>query len=97
MTFDESGRYYPVIFFDEFWLTREKMMEINSSLTDLNVTLSYSPLGLLRWQMMNQMEQSFKMQEAMGTSVEAESDEFKVSSIYLIYIIYNLYNLFTYI
>jgi len=77
MVIDPKGRYYPVIFFDEFWLMKENLIEINSTVTSLNLTLSYSPISLLRWQMMMQMEQSFKMQQTMGTSVESESDEFK--------------------
>lgn len=76
-TYDSIGRYYPVLFFDEFWLFGEHLIELNDTVKVLNLTLSYSPLSLLKWQFMLQMEQSFKMQESMGTSVEGESDEFK--------------------
>lgn len=40
--------------------------------------MEYYPLSLMKWQMMLQMEQSFALQQSMGTAVEEESDEFKV-------------------
>jgi hypothetical protein len=78
MQFDsESGGYYPVLFFNEFWLLRDYLIAINDTVKSLPLTVSYSPLSLLKWQMMQQMEQSFAMQTSMGTAAEGESDEFK--------------------
>lgn len=74
---DESGDYFPVLFFDEFWLFREHLILINDTVDILNLTLSYSPISLMKWQLFLQMEQSFSMQKSMGTAVEDESDEFK--------------------
>jgi len=53
------------------------LIPINSTVETLNLTLHYSPLSLMRWQFMLQMDQSFAMQQAMGTAVEDESDEIK--------------------
>jgi len=74
---DQSGDYFPVLFFDDFWLFREHLVPINESVETLNISMSYSPISLMKWQMMLQMEQSFSVQKAMGTAVEDESDEFK--------------------
>jgi len=64
-------------FFDEFWLFREHLILINDTVDILNLTLSYSPISLMKWQLFLQMEQSFSMQRSMGTAMEDESDEFK--------------------
>jgi hypothetical protein len=43
----------------------------------VSLSLSYSPISLIKWQLYLQMQQSFEMQESMGTAMEGESDEFK--------------------
>jgi hypothetical protein len=79
MQFDSlTGGYYPVLFFNEFWLLREHLIAINDTVKSLPLSVSYSPYSLMKWQMMLQMEQSFAMQTSMGTAAEGESDEFKV-------------------
>eukprot|EP01118_Nematostelium_gracile_P005974 TRINITY_DN1907_c0_g1_i2.p1 TRINITY_DN1907_c0_g1~~TRINITY_DN1907_c0_g1_i2.p1 ORF type:complete len:565 (+),score=124.80 TRINITY_DN1907_c0_g1_i2:56-1750(+) len=77
LKFDETGKYFPVLFVNEFWLFREDYMEINETLKELPLTLSFSPLSLMKWQMMLQMEESFAMQRSIGTAAEDESDTFK--------------------
>ena len=83
MIFDKSeDYYYPTIFFNEFWLMREHLYPINDTTQELPLHLSYSTISLWKWQMMIQMEQSFKMQESMG-AVESEKDEVKVTLLLL--------------
>ena len=83
MIFDKAeDYYYPTIFFNEFWLMREHLYPINDTTPELPLHLSYSTISLWKWQMMIQMEQSFKMQESMG-AVESEKDEVKVTLLHL--------------
>jgi hypothetical protein len=79
----EVGGFLPVLFVDEFWLLKDQLIAINETLESLPLTLSYSPISLLRWQMMLQMEQSFAMQQSMGTAVSEETDDFKVQPFHL--------------
>lgn len=77
---DSSGNHYkPVLFFNDFWLMPDDMIPVNETVPSLTLSLAYSPISLMKWQMMIQMEQSFAMQQSMGTSREGESDEFKVT------------------
>lgn len=76
--FDALGRYFPVLYFDEFWLMRDHLIPINDTVKELNLSMSYSTFSLMKWQMFMQMEQSFAMQESIGTAAEGESEEFKV-------------------
>jgi hypothetical protein len=77
MQFTENGAFYPVLFFNEFWLTKDDLIEINETLQECKLTISYAPLSLMKWQLMLQMEQSFALQQSIGTAVEDEADEFK--------------------
>lgn len=74
----DNSSYLPVLFVDEFWLFQEHLISINDSVSILPLTLQYSPISLMKWQMMEQMEQSFRMQQQIGTAVESESENFKV-------------------
>ncbi len=79
MKFDsETGNYYPVLFFDEFWLLKEHLIIVNDTVHTLPLTITYNPLSMMKWQMMLQMEQSFLMQKSIGTAAEGDEDEFKV-------------------
>ena len=77
-----ASAYYPVLWIDEFWLLTETMTPINETVTSLNLSLDYSTISMMKWQMLTQMEQSFSMQESMGAAGEGDSDEFKVEEIY---------------
>jgi hypothetical protein len=78
MEFDPaSGKYYPVIYHDEFWLMKEHLIAINSTLTQLELTMSYTTIGLMRWQMQSQMERQWQQQADMGTHRDQDTDEVK--------------------
>jgi len=76
MQFNSDGNYFPVIFFNNFWLLKEHYLQINNSLSHLPLHLTYEPLSLMKWQLMVQMDQSFTMQKQFG-AVESEIDDIK--------------------
>ena len=81
MSFDPAtGNYFPTISVSTFWLLRDKLLQLNASLSGqpLNVSMSVETLSLWRWQTYLAMEQSFAMQQAYGAAVESEADELKV-------------------
>lgn len=77
LVFDDNGRYYPVVYFNDFWLLRDKLVPVNDTLEELEVHLHLSTLSAWWWQIQMQLEQSFKMQLNTGLSQEGESDELK--------------------
>jgi hypothetical protein len=77
MRFDSAGRYFPTVFFNEFWLLREHLVPLNESITNLTLSMTLEPIALWKWQFMSQADQSFQMQLSMG-STESEIDEIKV-------------------
>lgn len=72
-----SNDYYPVVYPDYFWSFSEHFLRINDTLTSLPLELSYSTMGMWKWQLQSQMEASWKMQESWGASNEGESEEFR--------------------
>ncbi|KAG1679660.1 hypothetical protein FOA52_006177 [Chlamydomonas sp. UWO 241] len=77
MSYTPSGNYYPIIYFNEFWLLRDKMIAMNDTVVEINLTVEAGPVSLWWWQIMVSMEKSFKMQRGMGLQGDGESDEFK--------------------
>ena len=75
----KTGNYFPTIFFNEFWLLREKLVAVNATVTELMLDLEVGPIGLTKWQIFLQMDQSFQIHRNYGSMLEGEADELKVS------------------
>ena len=79
MTFDErTGDYYPTVYFNEFWLLREKFIALNETVKEITVNLELGPISLTRWQLYHQVDQSFQLHRSYGSMMEGEADELKV-------------------
>lgn len=74
----ESQGYYPVVFPNDFWLLRDKLIMVNETVSNLTLSLVVETLPAWRWQIYMSSEQSFKLQESYGATLEGEADELKV-------------------
>lgn len=74
-----TGNYYPTVFFNEFWLLRDKLIAINDTVTEVPLHLEVSPISMTKWQLFLQMDQSFQIHRSYGSMLDGESDELKVS------------------
>ncbi|EOX92793.1 hypothetical protein QUC31_003819 [Theobroma cacao] len=72
-----TGNYYPTIFFNEFWLLRDKLIAINESVTELPLNLGVGPISMMKWQLFLQIDQSFQIHRSYGSMLEGEADELK--------------------
>ncbi|KAM0940210.1 hypothetical protein DsansV1_C19g0161481 [Dioscorea sansibarensis] len=72
-----TGNYYPTIYFNEFWLLRDKLITLNESLLELPLNLELGLISLTKWQLFLQIEQSFQMHRSYGSMLEGEADELK--------------------
>jgi hypothetical protein len=77
MKLDENGNYLPVLYFDEFWQMKDQLIQINSTVHQLNLTMTYNIISMWKWQFKSQMEQSLNMQDSLS-GVEGEGETFKV-------------------
>lgn len=62
MIFDEAGNYLPIVYGNEFWLLSDDLSPINDTVEVLNLDMTYEPLGLVKWNLMAQMDESFALQ-----------------------------------
>uniref|UniRef100_J3LY60 Transmembrane CLPTM1 family protein n=2 Tax=Oryza brachyantha TaxID=4533 RepID=J3LY60_ORYBR len=72
-----SGNYYPTVFFNEFWLLRDKLIALNETVEELPLNLEVGPISMTKWQLFLQMEQSFQVHRSYGSMLEGEADELK--------------------
>ncbi|KAG7554606.1 Cleft lip and palate transmembrane 1 [Arabidopsis suecica] len=69
--------YYPTVFFNEFWLLRDKLILINETVSELPFNLEVSPISMTKWQLFQQIDQSFQIHRSYGSMLDDESDELK--------------------
>ncbi|KAI5672150.1 hypothetical protein M9H77_12514 [Catharanthus roseus] len=72
-----TGNYYPTVFFNEFWLLRDKLIQINETVTELPLHLEVGPISMTKWQLFLQIDQSFQIHRNYGSMLEGEADELK--------------------
>ncbi|KDO22105.1 hypothetical protein SPRG_10923 [Saprolegnia parasitica CBS 223.65] len=72
-----SGNYLPVLHLNEFWLLDEQLLPINGSVSSLPLEVEFAAIGMTKFALYHQMDQSFKMQQSMGTSSKRDTDAMK--------------------
>ncbi|PWA56483.1 transmembrane CLPTM1 family protein [Artemisia annua] len=72
-----TGNYYPTVFFNEFWLLRDKLIAINDTVKELDFHLEVAPISMTKWQLFMQIDQSFQIHRSYGSMLEGEADELK--------------------
>lgn len=73
----KTGNYYPTVYFNEFWLLRDKLIAINETVTELPLHLEVAPLSMTKWQIYLQIDQSFQIHRSYGSMLDGEADELK--------------------
>ncbi|KAJ1386504.1 Cleft lip and palate transmembrane 1 [Sesbania bispinosa] len=72
-----TGNYYPTVFFNEFWLLKDKLIALNETVTELLLNLEVGPISMTKWQLFLQIDQSFQIHRNYGSMLEGEADELK--------------------
>lgn len=73
----KTGNYFPTVFFNEFWLLRDKLIAVNETVTELPLHLEVAPMSMTKWQLFLQIDQSFQIHRSYGSMLDGESDELK--------------------
>lgn len=73
----ETGNYYPTVFFNEFWLLRNKLIPLNDTVKELTLNLEVGPISMTKWQLFLQIDQSFQIHRSYGSMIDGEADELK--------------------
>ncbi|KAI9114334.1 hypothetical protein K1719_014562 [Acacia pycnantha] len=72
-----SENYFPTVSFNEFWLLRNKLIPLNETVTELPLHLEVGPISMTKWQLFQQIDQSFQIHRSYGSMLEGEGDELK--------------------
>ncbi|XP_062502991.1 putative lipid scramblase CLPTM1 [Corticium candelabrum] len=73
---NQTGDYYPIVYFNDFWNLASEYTPINETTPKLNLTLTYGPLSLFRWQMyLSQQQRSQWMKYFGETETEGEDED----------------------
>lgn len=68
--------YYPILYINDYWNLNRDYTPINSTTTSLNLTMTYHPLSLFKWQMYAaQTNQNKWLAPFMGEDAVESSDE----------------------
>eukprot|EP01035_Chromulina_nebulosa_P017539 gene17539-23101_t len=66
MNVSSTGLIYPKIYLNEFWITSNQLIEINSTIDSISLTSTYSHIAFWKWQFQVSMEEQWKNQRANG-------------------------------
>ncbi|GFH23634.1 uncharacterized protein HaLaN_21275 [Haematococcus lacustris] len=72
-----DANYFPIIYFNDFWLLRDYLVPMNETVTNVTLHLDLGYISTSWWTLLLQMDQSFSMQRGMGMQAEGEADELK--------------------
>ena len=73
----KEAAYLPVLYHDEMWATSEKLIPINDTTTELNLTISLIPASFGRWQLGEQMSDALVLMETAMGAQDKEKDDVK--------------------
>lgn len=70
-----ANKYYPVLYFNDYWNLNSEYQPINDTVRMLNLTLTYAPISLFRWQMYAAQGMRNKWTNVLGTSMGEDDDD----------------------
>lgn len=70
-----SDAYYPIVYFNEYWNFNKDYMPINNTVSSVNLSLTFTPMSLFKWQMYASQAMRNKWYSFMGEDMMEESDE----------------------
>ncbi|XP_060084334.1 putative lipid scramblase CLPTM1 [Ylistrum balloti] len=70
-----TNKYFPVLYFNQYWNLNTDYQPINSSVKVLNLTLTYTPISLLRWQMYAAQGMRSKWYANLGMDFIEDNDD----------------------
>ncbi|KAF7624662.1 hypothetical protein Mgra_00010063 [Meloidogyne graminicola] len=70
----KTNRYYPIIFFNTYWNLGNEYKPLNETVDQLNLTITFAPLSLFKWQLYASQQMRNKWSKMLGGEIFEESD-----------------------
>uniref|UniRef100_A0A1I8A149 Cleft lip and palate transmembrane protein 1 homolog n=1 Tax=Steinernema glaseri TaxID=37863 RepID=A0A1I8A149_9BILA len=74
--FDQTAlNYKPILFFNNYWNLGSEYIPINDTVKEVNLTLTYAPLSLFKWQLYASQQMRSKWSQMLGGEIMEEGDD----------------------
>lgn len=70
-----SGRYYPIVYINDYWNLLRDYQPINSSVKTVHLSLTYQPISLMKWQLYVTQGAQSKWSKMLGLEAVQNEDE----------------------
>merc|ERR1712018_660591 len=70
-----TGKYQPILCFNDYWNLNRDFMPINDTTPSVNLSVTYAPMSLFKWQMYAAQGMRSKWYSVLGEDMMEESDE----------------------
>lgn len=70
-----TGKYYPIVFMNDYWNLQRDYQPINDSVKSVHLSLTYQPIGLMKWQLYAAQGMQNKWTSMMGSDASDNEDE----------------------
>ena len=74
---ETSTQYYPLLYNSEFWITNEALVEVNDTIKESSIQITFENIKVWKWQLMSQMEETWRKQEEATGEQDAGTDMFR--------------------
>ena len=74
---ETSSQYYPLLYSSEFWINTDSLMEVNDTIHEVNLEINFENAKVWKWQLMSQMEESWRRQAEATGEDDAGTDMFR--------------------
>eukprot|EP00180_Rhodochaete_pulchella_P000589 Plantae.Rhodophyta-Rhodochaete_pulchella.ctg14258.p1 GENE.Plantae.Rhodophyta-Rhodochaete_pulchella.ctg14258~~Plantae.Rhodophyta-Rhodochaete_pulchella.ctg14258.p1 ORF type:complete len:595 (+),score=133.51 Plantae.Rhodophyta-Rhodochaete_pulchella.ctg14258:147-1787(+) len=71
---DNKKSFLPLTTFSDFWVLREHMIEINETVRSVPLKINFGPIGIYKFQLMQQMDFFWAKQVQLGSQEDADVD-----------------------
>lgn len=76
-TVSDRSLYYPILYNSEFWITYQSLLEVNGTLKESKIEISYQPVTMWKWQLQSQTEENWRKQEAFTGEEDHGNDQLR--------------------
>lgn len=70
-----TGKYYPIVFMNDYWNLQRDYQPINETVKQVHLSLTYQPIGLLKWQLYVSQSMQSKWSNMLGSEAMDSEDE----------------------
>lgn len=70
-----TGKYYPIVYMNDYWNLQRDYKPINETVNSVHLSLTYQPIGLMKWQLYAAQGMQSKWSNMMGSETIDNEDE----------------------